>query len=496
MRDPATRDMMVVFQASSPPADDAGAVSQLIAGLDLTRAHYKAREFIGLPPAQFVARAYAACFGVAPTSAQIFALRDRLSSGTVSQAGLLRELAASGRARISGLRQQLLRDAWAHSFPADMALRAARLGRDILRLPRNLRRKLGRGKSAVAAAPPLQQAATRKPRIALLSVASQEEGGAERFYAGLEAALIQAGMGVERIVVESREGSFPDIIQSYRRFFDLDLSGYDGVISSKAPTYAARHPNHVCYLMHTMRAWYDMFEASHPFASARTHDQRRRIQALDTAALQNLKRLAIGEEVAARLRAYNGLGADVVRPPSTLAGLQEGAFTHLFLPGRLHPWKRVDLAIAAMRFVTSPVRLVIAGTGQEEARLRAQAKADPRIVFTGRVGEDELTNLYADAAAVLFLPRQEDLGFITLEAFAAGKPVITCTDSGEPARIVQDGTSGFVCPPAPRAIAERIECLVNDPARAAAMGQVGKTSIAAIGWDAVAAELIAALGFS
>jgi glycosyltransferase involved in cell wall biosynthesis len=496
MRDPTTRDMMAAFQASSPPADDAGVVSRLITGLDLSRTHFRAREFIGLPDASFVARAAAACFGVAPSPAQFFALRDRLSAGTVSQAGLLRALAASGRASVSGVRQQLLRDAWARSFPADMALRVARLGRDILRLPRNLRRKLGQGKSAAAAAPPVQQAAARKPRIALLGVSSQEEGGAERFYAGLEEALIQAGMGVERIVVESREGSFSDITQSYRRFFDLDLSGYDGVISSKAPSYAARHPNHVCYLMHTMRAWYDMFEASHPFASMRTHDQRRQIQALDTAALQCIRRLAIGEEVAARLRAYNGLDAKVVRPPSTLVGLHEGAFTHLFLPGRLHPWKRVNLAIAAMRFVKSPVRLVIAGTGQEEARLRAQAKSDPRIVFTGRVTEAALADLYADAAAVLFLPRQEDLGFITLEAFAAGKPVITCTDSGEPARIVQDGTSGFVCPPAPRAIAGRIECLVNDPARAAAMGQAGKTSVAAIGWDTVAAELIAALGFS
>ena len=328
-------------------------------------------------------------------------------------------------------------------------------------------------------------------------MSSQEEGGAERFYAGLEEALIKAGMGVERIALESREGRFPDIVQSYRRFFDLDLSAYDGVISSKAPSYAARHPNHVCYLMHTMRAWYDMFEASHPFASDLARVQRRQIQALDTAALQNCHRLAIGEEVAARLRSFNGLNADVVRPPSTLMGLHEGAFTHLFLPGRLHPWKRVDLAIRAMRFVKAPVRLMIAGTGQEEQRLRALAKPDPRIAFTGRVTEGELAALYADAAAVLFLPRQEDLGFVTLEAFAAGKPVITCTDSGEPARMVRARyESGFVCPPDPRAIAERMEYLLADPARAAAMGRAGRASIADISWDSVAAKLIAALGFA
>ena len=493
MRDPAIREMIAAFQASSPPADGAEVALQLIAGLDLSQTQYDAREFIGLPQAAFVARAYAACFGIAPPPAIFFACRDRLLAGTISQAGLLREFAASGRGiRVSGLRRQALREMWAGSIPSALALAAARTARNILRLPRNLRRKRGGGQATA----PVPKSAPRKPRIAILTVSSQEEGGAERFYAGLEEALTRAGMGPERVAVECREGSYADIVRSYRRCFDLDLSGYDGVISSKAPSYAVRHPNHVCYLMHTMRAWYDMFEASHPFASRRTHDQRRRIQALDTAALQNLRRLAIGAEVAGRLRAYNGLDAGVVRPPSTLAGLHEGGFTHLFAPGRLHPWKRVDLAIAAMRFVKSPLRLVIAGTGQEEARLRAQAKSDPRIVFAGRVTEGELTDLYADAAAVLFLPRQEDLGFITLEAFAAGKPVITCTDSGEPARLVRQDESGFICPPDPRAIAERIDFLAGDPSHAAAMGRAGRDSVADISWQRVAEKLVAALGYA
>ena len=495
MRDPATRDMMAAFQASSPPANDGGVASQLIAGLDLAHTRYQASDFIGLPQAEFVARAYAACFGMAPPTARFFEYRDRLLAGTVTQTQLLREFAHSGRGvQISGLRRHALQELWGRSLPAGIALAAARGARNLLRLPRNLRRKLAAGKPA--APTPVSKSAPRKPRIAILSVSSQEEGGAERFYAGLEEALNHAGMGAERIALDCREGRYSDIVQSYRRFFELDLSGYDGVISSKAPSYAARHPNHVCYLMHTMRGWYDMFEASHPFASRHTHDQRRHIQALDTAALQNLRRLAIGEEVAARLRAYNGLDADVVRPPSTLTGLHEGAFMHFFAPGRLHPWKRVDLAIQAMQFVKAPLRLVIAGTGQEEQRLRAQAKADPRIVFTGRVAEDELTKLYADAAAVLFLPRQEDLGFITLEAFAAGKPVITCTDSGEPARLVRPGESGFVCAPDPRAIAERMEFLAGDTARAAAMGRTGQGSVADINWQHVAQKLVAALGFS
>ncbi len=240
-----------------------------------------------------------------------------------------------------------------------------------------------------------------------------------------------------------------------------------------------------------------MFEASHPFAARRTRRERRIIQALDTAALQGIpKRFAIGEEVAARLRAYNGLDAQVMHLPSTLGGLHEGPFEHVLMPGRLHPWKRVELAIAAMRHVTAPIRLVIAGTGQEEARVRGLARHDPRIHFTGFVSEAELAALYAKASSVLLLPRREDLGLVTFEAFACGKPVITCNDSGEPARLVRDGESGFVCAPDPRAIAEKIESLARNPAQAAAMGRTGHASLAAISWDQVARTLITALGFT
>jgi glycosyltransferase involved in cell wall biosynthesis len=146
-----------------------------------------------------------------------------------------------------------------------------------------------------------------------------------------------------------------------------------------------------------------------------------------------------------------------------------------------------------MRFVRSPVRLIIAGTGQEERALRALAKGDPRISFAGRVSDEALATLYAESLAILFLPRQEDLGLITLEAFGCEKPVICCNDSGEPARMVQDRRSGFVCAPDPRQIARRIEALAQDHARAETMGRAGAASIAQISWDHVAESLRIAL---
>jgi glycosyltransferase involved in cell wall biosynthesis len=339
------------------------------------------------------------------------------------------------------------------------------------------------------------------PKIALLAAASSrnEIGGAERFFAGLCDALNKAGCSAELVPVVNDESGFGNIQETYLRYYDLDLSRFDGVISAKAPAYVVRHPNHVCYLMHTMRVFYDMFDFSFPVATEELRRQRRLVRAWDRAALKppgTRKVMAIGQEVADRLYSYSGLKAEVVRHPTPLQGLKPGAgFDYLFLPGRLHKWKRVHLAIEAMRFVSARIPLLISGTGEHEPELRALAAKEPRIRFLGRVSDEKLVELYAGALAVLFTPQREDLGLVTLEAFLSGKPVITCVDSGEPARLVVDGVNGFVCPPTPAALAARINELAADKALAARLGAQGRDSVEDITWDAVVSALVAALGF-
>jgi glycosyltransferase involved in cell wall biosynthesis len=341
-----------------------------------------------------------------------------------------------------------------------------------------------------------------RPKLALVAAASarHEMGGAERFFAGLTAALREVGFDADLVPVPSDESSFEAIQRSYVRFYDLDLSGYDGVISSKAPSFALRHPNHVCYLQHTMRVFYDMFDMEFPQATDESKAQRRFIHRLDTTLLrpQRTRRLlAIGREVAGRLRQFNGLEAcEVVHHPSTLEGLREGRFEYFLLPGRLHRWKRLGLAIEAVRSSRLPLRLLIAGEGEDAAHFRALAGGDERIVFLGRVGDEQLVELYANALAVLFTPLREDMGLITFEAFLSGKPVVTVTDAGEPAHIVRDGQTGFVCAPSAAAIGAALETLWTAPERARTMGAAGKAGIGYLGWKPVALRLGAALGYA
>jgi glycosyltransferase involved in cell wall biosynthesis len=327
---------------------------------------------------------------------------------------------------------------------------------------------------------------------------SGERGGAEALYAGLERGLRAAGHHVDRIEMVLDESTFDRILESYVLCNDLDLRRYDAVISTKAPTYMVRHPRHISYLVHTVRVFYDMFAAEYGEGTPEQQHQRRVIHAFDRHGLQPgrvLRHFAIGHTPYRRLRRadpfWEGVPFEAVHLPPALEGFREPRRgRHLLLPGRLHRWKRIDLVIEAFKQVRTDVSLKIAGTGEDEDRLRRAAASDPRIHFLGYVDDARLLDLYADAIAVPFVPIGEDYGLVTVEAFRSKKPVITCVDSGEPAEIVRDSVSGFVVPPTANAIAAKLDLLIGQPELAAAMGERGHRAISHITWGGVVTRLL------
>jgi len=332
--------------------------------------------------------------------------------------------------------------------------------------------------------------------IVLPVPAAGERGGAEILVDELVRGLIRHGVKAEKVEIVSDESDFEALEKTFRRFRRMDLSGFDGVISTKAPSFLVEHKNHVCYLLHTLRSFYDRFSDEFPAPSRAIFRMRKLIHRLDRAALSPprvRKVFAIGREVSRRLARWNGLDAEVLHP-----GLPPGPYAcrgagDLFLPSRLHRWKRIGLLIEAMRLVKADIGLKIAGQGEENGRLQALAGGDGRIEFLGRVSRDVLLGLYAEAMAVPFVPVEEDFGFVTAEAFASGKPVITCRDSGESARLVLDGRTGFVCKPRPAEIAERIDRLASDRSEAIAMGVRARSSAVFPTWDEIAGRLLAEL---
>jgi glycosyltransferase involved in cell wall biosynthesis len=338
----------------------------------------------------------------------------------------------------------------------------------------------------------------KKVAVVATASASGEMGGAERFYEGLRNALRGHGLDAQIVPVIPDESNFHEILRSYLKFYDLDFTIFDGIISTKAPGYVVRHPNHVCYLQHTMRTFYDMFDVEYPMADAGLREQRKWVQHLDTAALlsPNIKRVfVIGEEVKDRLLKFNGVQSEVLYQATTLTGFRRGAFDYLFMPGRLHRWKRVNLVIEAMAHVKATIKLLISGIGEDEAGLKELAAANPRIVFLGRVSDEELLEYYSNALAVPFVPYREDFGLVAIEAFHSGKPLITCRDSGEPARMATSFEAGLICDPIPQAVAAAIDTLFEAPETARRLGENGRLKVSQMDWDTTATQLVAALGF-
>ncbi|MBI5155935.1 glycosyltransferase [Candidatus Peregrinibacteria bacterium] len=105
--------------------------------------------------------------------------------------------------------------------------------------------------------------------------------------------------------------------------------------------------------------------------------------------------------------------------------------------GRLVPYKRFDLLIAAANELRVP--LWIAGTGQESDRLRSIAGETVR--FLGFVPDADLPALYRGAKAVLF-PQEEDAGIVLREALACGTPVIAY-EAGGATEVIDDGKNGL-----------------------------------------------------
>jgi len=331
-------------------------------------------------------------------------------------------------------------------------------------------------------------------KIALVIAESKsgEEGGAEKFFKGLHKAFNANGHNCTTIGIVSNESSIETIKESYEKFRQLDLNEYDLVISTKAPSYAINHPNHIVYLVHTMRVFYDMFEKEFKKPSNELLSFRKELIDTDKKELSKpgvRKIFTIGEEVTKRLKKYNDLESEVLYPPLEkehfFGGIQDD---YIFIPSRLHRWKRIDLIIEAMKYVKSNITLHIAGTGEDEEHLKKIA--NKKTVFLGRISDEEIIQEYSKCLAVPFVPVNEDYGYVTLEAFKSKKPVITCIDSGEPKNFVLDNINGFVCKPNAKDLAKKIDFLSENREQAKKMGERGFDSVKDITWKNVVEKLI------
>lgn len=276
----------------------------------------------------------------------------------------------------------------------------------------------------------------------------------------------------------------------------------DRVISLRYPSYAVRHPRHVCWLNHTMREYYDLWDDFSAHLSARNHVKerirRRLIWTADRYLLsRNVTKLFVqSSTVNERLRQTLGIAGRVLYPPPPDRAYRcESYEPFLLTVSRLTRHKRIDLILRALAAEPARhVRLVVLGEGEARDELEALGVSlgvADRVSWLGRVSEVTLLDHLARCRAVAFTPVSEDYGFVTTEAAACAKAVVTCRDSGGPAELVRDGESGLVSEPTPEALAVAVGHIMRDEAVARQLGHSANAAMGRWRWSAVVDTLLA-----
>ncbi len=369
-------------------------------------------------------------------------------------------------------------------------------------------------------------------------------GGCENLLWGLCDSINQkTEHQAELIKLPLKEREFWDLIDSYYNYYNLDLSHFDMVISTKYPSWMVRHPNCICYMVHELRGLYDtyhnrklpyevpkgnsyidyimtymekhpcpysldyFFELLYALKDNRGIPEeffrfpgpfiRKIIHYMDHWGLSQegmKKYFSISKTVRDRKEYYpSDAEVQVVYPPTTLKQFSCGDYKYIFMISRLDAPKRISMLIDAMKYVKSDIHLLIAGTGPEREKLERQANGDKRIRFLGFVKDEEVEGYYANSLVIPYFPYDEDYGLITIEAFLHKKPVITTKDAGGPTEFVIDGETGYVVDFDAKDIAAKIDYFAQNPLEAERMGKNGFEKVKDITWEHAVDQLFAFL---
>ena len=320
----------------------------------------------------------------------------------------------------------------------------------------------------------------------------------------LTRALRDAGHDAD--VVITPDNGFGRQASAYFATWRTDVSEVDGlpidrVISLRYPSYAVRHPQHVCWLNHTMREYYDLWprfsETLSPRGLMKERVRRALIHGADRYLLtRNVKRLFVqSRTLQERLSMWTSLRSTVLYPPAPHRPYRAEPYgDFFFFVSRLTRLKRADLLLRALAVADGAgISAVIAGEGEERPgleRLASELGVASRVSFTGRLGDEQLVDYLARCRAVVFPPFQEDYGFVTIEAFSSRRPVITCHDSGGPSELVQGGVNGFVCDPTPEAMARALRTLAGNKPLVERFGAAAAVTAARLNWPDTVAKLV------
>lgn len=232
----------------------------------------------------------------------------------------------------------------------------------------------------------------------------------------------------------------------------LDFSNYDLVISSSSSfakgIIVPPHSTHICYAHTTTRfLWEDRigYLADLPQPAI-----VRSILPFYLHSLRSWDRMAaerpdvlLTNSQTSRLRILRHYRRDsqVIYPPADIdqIPLSKHPGDYWLAGGRLVAYKRFDLVVKAFAKLNLP--LIVFGVGPELEKLKKMA--GKRTKFVGKVHEQEKSRLYRHAIGFIN-PQVEDFGITTIEAMAAGRPIIAYGLGGAAETVIPGRTGVFI----------------------------------------------------
>jgi len=344
--------------------------------------------------------------------------------------------------------------------------------------------------------------------ILVTSITPYVEGGSTLIVSWLQRQLAAYGHEVDFFQFPFGE-AYPDILDQLLALRLLDLSQHgDRLIAVRTPSHLLKHPNKVTWFIHHYRSAYDLWGTKYQTIPDTTEGlaYRNAIINADDVALKECARVFCNSQVVRdRLRKFNAIAAQVLYPPLLEPNrFRRGVYgDYLLYFSRINHHKRQWLAIEALRLTRTPVKLVIAGRADpgvepylyDLQHLIEKYNLHDRVsILSHWIPEEEKIELFANCAAVLYFPFDEDsYGYPSLEAHAAHKAVLTTTDAGGTNELIVHGRNGFVTPADPELIANHMDVLYSNRPMAQEMGEAGEERIRELGihWDNVIANLLA-----
>lgn len=334
-------------------------------------------------------------------------------------------------------------------------------------------------------------------------------GGAEIHAASLADALRKAGHEADIAAIPFKWYPPEKILDHMLACRLLDLAEGNGqkvdrVIGLRFPAYHAPHPNKVLWVMHQHRMAFDLW--GEPECDLALSPQGRMVRE----AIEKVERTLIPEaravfansrNVAERLKKFCGVDAEpLYHPPRGAERFHGGeADDWLYYPGRICELKRQELVLRALARTKNPVKVIFSGKPDNPEymdsmlALAKKLHLGDRVQWAGLVSDERMIALYSGALGVLYPAKDEDYGYVPLEAMLSEKPVLTCSDSGGPLEFITDGENGLVAAPQEESLAEAMDRLYAERtfAREAGIKGCGKLREMNLTWDNVVRRLLA-----